>query len=118
MIVGRSMEGVGAALGHHLDLTARGAGEIGGLVTGADLELLDALNRSRHDARGRASGGSGAGVAVTWRVRPLVAVHVAAVVAAVQLKTILVLVGAGGISESRDTHLQRGQGGGIAAQVG
>src|SRR5215831_17534276 len=112
------MESIGASLGYHLDLAPGRSGEVRRLVAGPDLELLDALDRGRHHARWRASGGSSTGVAVARRIGPLIAVHVVAIVAAVELETVLVLIGSGRIPKRRHTYLQRGQCRGITSQVG
>src|SRR5258708_2756520 len=40
VLVCRAMEGIGSALGHHLDLAPGRTREISGLVAGSDLELL------------------------------------------------------------------------------
>src|SRR6516225_10268805 len=107
------MEGIGPAFGDHLDLAPRCTGEVRRLVTAPNLEFLDALDWSRHHPRGRAPGRTSAGVAVTGRISPLIAVHVVAVVAAVELETVLIRIGSAGVPERRHAHLQRGQSRGI-----
>src|SRR5580704_16401690 len=101
VIISRAMEIVGAALGDHLNLRARGSIEIGGLAGSGDLDFLDGVNRGGQYSARRA-GGSGATHArkTAARVGAGVishrAVHVVRVVAAVELEGVLVVHGSGG----------------------
>src|SRR5207248_9636340 len=48
IFVGSAVPGVGAALGDNRNLHAGGVVEVGSLVGGGDLELLDAVHRGGH----------------------------------------------------------------------
>ena len=112
------MKRIVAALGNHLYLAARCAIEIGSLVAGSDFELFDALDRSWDDAGGSAASGSGAAIAVPRRIGGVAARHIIAIIAAVQLKAVLVGSGARNVPGRRHAHLQHRERGGIASQVG
>ena len=112
-----AMEVVGSALGDHLDLAARRAVEIRGLVAGADLELFDALDGSGHHTGRRTAGGTGAAVTVADRVGGVAARHVVAVVAAIQLEAVLVGSRSGHVAGQRYADLQNRQARCVAAEV-
>ena len=117
ILVERSVEAIGAALGNHLHLAAGSAVEVGGLVGGAHFELLNALNRSWDHASGRAAGGTGSAIAVARSIGRIGAGHVVAVLPAIQREAILVGGGAADVAGRRDANLQYGERRCIAAQV-
>src|SRR3984957_4286222 len=95
-----AVPGIGSALGDHLHFGTRGTVEIGGLARGVYLELLHAVLRRGEHARGPPAPCSSpviprappaGGVAPhAGEVHVLAAVHVAAVVAAVQREVALI----------------------------
>src|SRR3954453_8078671 len=106
------MKPVGPALSDHLHLAAAGAIEIGSVIVGPDLELLDALHGSRHDARGTAAGSSAhktAGRCIT-RIGPIL---VAGIISSVELEQVLVYRYAGHLARRRDGRLQNKEGVGV-----
>src|SRR5713101_1998298 len=115
ILVSGAMPAIAAAAGYQLHLRAGRAVEVGGLVGYVDLEFLNALYRRRHYARGPATGRRGS---IARSVGVLSAVHVAAVVAAVELEGVLVADGAGHGPVRRDGRLQRQQAGNVAAKIG
>ena len=109
---------IAAALGHHLDLAAGRAAEIGSLVRCADFELFDAFDRRRDDAGWRAARRSGTGVAIGGYIRGRIAGHVIAVVAAIQLEDVLIGGGSRHVPRGRNTDLKDGERRRVTAQVG
>src|SRR5437660_4966321 len=89
------MPGVGSAPSNHLNLRARGAVEVGSLIGGIYLELLNAVERRGHDA-GRAAANlvrDDAPRRVTgeaWGVHLHAAVHVVGVLTTVEHERALV----------------------------
>src|SRR6266478_517575 len=106
ILVSGAMPTIAAAAGHQLHLRAGRAVEVGGLVRYVDLEFLNALYRRRHHPRGPATCRRGS---IARSVGVLSTVHVAAVVAAVELESVLVADGAGHGPVRRDGGLQRQQ---------
>src|SRR5260370_21507753 len=84
------MPAFAAAPGRQLYLRAGRAIEVGSLARDVDLELLDALHRRWHDPCGPATGVGGSSGCITGRVGVNSAVHVAAVVVAIELECVLV----------------------------
>src|SRR5882757_1213475 len=68
MFVERTVKLIRSALGNHLYLAAGRAVEIGSLIGGAYLELLDALDRRRNHARGCAACRGASGEPVTGHI--------------------------------------------------
>src|SRR5262249_5505735 len=99
--VQRAVKIVRAALGHHLHLAARSAVEIRRLSGGADLELLDTFDGSRHHAGWSTSRGAAAGIAVARSIRRVGSGHVVAVISTIELE--LVLIGL----RARDVSIKR-----------
>src|SRR5947199_4995378 len=52
VLISGAVERIGSALGHDLDFRVGRTVEVGSLIRGVDLELLDAVGRSRHHAHG------------------------------------------------------------------
>ena len=116
-LIQRAVNRIAAAPGHHLDLAAGRAVEIGRLARGADLELFDALDRRRHHSRGRTARRRGAAISVADRVRRVGARHVVAIAAAIELERVLIGGRSGHIAVQGHAHLKHGERRGIAAQV-
>ena len=111
------MVGIGAALGHHLDLTAGRAVEIRSLSGGAHLEFFDTLDGSGNYSGGRATGCASALITIAGGVSGVGTSHVVAVVAAIKLEAVLIGCGSGHISSQRYTYLQHRKRRCIAAEV-
>src|SRR5689334_6108033 len=116
------MERVGTTPGFHLYLTAGAAIEIGGLVGNADLEFLDAVDRSRNYRGGcsahSACDGAAEPLACERRdVGVIVAGHIIGDRAAIELKRVLVRDRTCGISANRDAGLKDGKGSCVTAGV-
>src|SRR5258706_14254264 len=103
------MVGVGAALGHHLDLTTSRAVEIRRLASGPNLELLDTLDGSRNYPSGCAAGCASALITIAGGIGGVGTSHVVAVVAAVELEAVLIGCGSGHVSVQGYAYLQYGK---------
>jgi hypothetical protein len=106
----------GSALRDHLNLAARRIIEIGCLVCRSDFEFFDALRRSRHDTRGRSTRGCRADKPrLSGARRPG---HVVAVVAAIELISVLIPHCSGDLTSGGNAWLQHEECIGITPQDG
>src|SRR5258708_4873332 len=96
--VERAVDTVRTALGHHLYLASGGVVELRRLVAGSNLEFLDALNWRRNDAGRSTTRGAPAAITVAWSVGRVTTGHIVAVVATVQLESILIDLSSGDIA--------------------
>src|SRR5260370_42090383 len=104
-----------AARGRQLYLRAGRAIEVGSLARDVDLEFLDALRRRWDAPCGPATGVGGSSGCITGSVGVHGAVHVAAVVAAIELECVLVSDSTGHRPIWRNRGLQRQQAGNVTA---
>src|SRR5689334_12279472 len=105
------MVGIGSALSDHLNLAAGSAIKVGRLADGTNLELFNALDRSRNYAGRRTASGVTAAITIARSISCVRAGHIVAVVASIELEAVLVRLRAGHVTGQGYADLQHGESG-------
>src|SRR5262249_14513196 len=123
IFVAGSVPGVGAALGDDLNFGSGGAIEVGRLISGIDLEFLDAVERSRHDAGGAAADlalhdATGRIAREGRRVNGHAAIHIVGVLTAIEHESALINDRSRNAAVGRNAGLEGHESGRVAVNGG